>query len=141
MYPQNAQLGNCEFLMVSDNQPCGHMISGSYIDTKVFTSADVKNTLCVNRVMNDFGCVYHVEKEDGKPNLFYAFKRVLDYECNTLRYWIGQCQPGSRQWHVYQNQFNGLVLLRERMISPEWVLQFLDKKKFDMPEAKERIFK
>ncbi len=63
VYPENAQLGNCEFLMVSSNQPCGHTIQGNYIDTKVFTSNDVKGLPeCVNRVMEDFGCVYHVGK-------------------------------------------------------------------------------
>lgn len=62
VYPENKQLGNCEFLMVSSLQPCGHMIQGNYIDTKVFESKDKQDTLCVNHVMDDFGCVYHVHK-------------------------------------------------------------------------------
>lgn len=68
-----------------------------------------------------------------------AFRRVIDYECAALLLCMKRCQR-KVEWEIYQNQFNNLVLLRERMISPEWVLQFLDKKKFDMPEAKERVF-
>jgi len=78
--------------------------------------------------------------EAAQKEMLFAFKRVLDYECNMLRYWIGQCPPDSQIRNIYKGQFNGLVLLRERMLSPGFVLQFLDANKFDMPEATERIF-
>ena len=52
VYPENAQLGNCEYLRVTDNQPCGHTISGRFISTEVFKSTDVMTLpICVNRVM------------------------------------------------------------------------------------------
>lgn len=61
VYPQNAQLGNCIYLQVSDNQPCGHMISGRPIASSFFK--ETEKQLCINRVMDDFGCVYHQEKD------------------------------------------------------------------------------
>lgn len=64
VYPYNAQLGNCEYLSVTDNQPCGHSIFGRALHTSEFKASDNRNQpLCVNRVMDDFGCVYHTPRK------------------------------------------------------------------------------
>jgi hypothetical protein len=144
VYPENAQLGNCEFLMVSDNQPCGHMIQGNFIDTKFFKSSDA-NSLCLNRVMDSFGCPYHDSiKGDDDDNLFHAFQRLIDYECNGLKMAFDECtkegHEGGETQLKYQFGYNSLVALRQRMLSDTWVLQFLNKKEFDMPEATEMIY-
>lgn len=62
VYPYNEQLGNCEYLAVFDNQPCGHTISGRSVASSVFVKDKSRLPACVNRVMDDFGCVYHHEK-------------------------------------------------------------------------------
>jgi hypothetical protein len=77
--------------------------------------------------------------DDGKEDMLKGFKRLIDYECNTSKYWIGQCDKGTTIWRIYQNQYNSLADLREKLTVP-FVLQFLDRIKFDMPEATTRIF-
>ncbi len=69
-----------------------------------------------------------------------AVKRLIDYECNSLRYWIRQCnRHETKNKEIYQSNYNTLVCVRER-ITEEYLAQFLDRTKFDMPEAVERIF-
>lgn len=81
---------------------------------------------------------------DNNGKLFRAFQRLIDYECYGLKMWFDECtkegQEGGETQKHYQFGYNSFVALRQRMLSPEWVLQFLDKEKFDMPEATERIF-
>lgn len=91
--------------------------------------------------------LFHEDYEQliANADLFEAFQRLIDYECNSLKMWVDECtkegHQGGETQHVYLFAYNQLVTIRQRMISPEWVLQFLNRDKFDMPEATERIFK
>lgn len=65
IYPENYQLGVCEYLEVTDLQPCGHMIDRPPIASDKFVPAKGYN-ICVNRMIDSFGCVYHCPKEEDK---------------------------------------------------------------------------
>lgn len=80
----------------------------------------------------------------ASADLFRAFQRFLDYEAYFLKVWFDECTKegadGTSTQRRYQFGYNQLVCMRQRLVNPEYLLQFLDDKKFDMPEAIERIF-
>lgn len=77
-------------------------------------------------------------------SLISAFQRFIDYEAYFVKMWFDECaregHAGSELQKRYQARYNELVLLREKITGPEFLLQFLDREKFDMPAATERIF-
>lgn len=76
--------------------------------------------------------------------LVEAIKRYIDYEAYGVKMWFDECTKegfsGGEYQLRYQARYNGLVCMREHITGPEFLLQFLDKEKFDMPAATERIF-
>jgi hypothetical protein len=87
--------------------------------------------------------VENLKRGRNADDMTRAFCRVIDYECYGLLSWMQLCvaSKDTATWGKYQSAYNHLVNLREHITSPGWSLQFLDRSKFDMPEAKERIFK
>jgi hypothetical protein len=85
-------------------------------------------------------------KEQGvlcSKDLLAAVKRLVDYEANNLLYWFNECQvhdhAGNETQRIYQANYNTLVSLREKL-TLESLPQFLDRQKFDMPEALKPIY-
>jgi len=79
-----------------------------------------------------------------QERMFKALQRFIDYEAYFLKVWFDECTKegyeGSDVQKRYQFGYNQLACMRQRLVNPEYVLQFLDAEKFDMPPAMERIF-
>lgn len=111
-----------------------------------FTLIETRTTRYTGEDGKERAVLFHEDYEQllATADLFRAFQRLIDYEAYGVKICFNECtregHKGNDTQKDYQSQYNQLVFMREKMISPEWVLQFLDGEKFDMPEATERIF-
>lgn len=76
-------------------------------------------------------------------DILQAFCRFIDYQAYLTKIWFNECEREgykcSNTQKIYQHHYNMLVAMRAR-VTEEYLAQFLDETRFDMPEATKELF-